>query len=161
MKFIAAALAASMLIASPALAQDNAGFTGARVEVTAGYNDITGAFDANNVVYGAAAGFDLPVGNKLTFGIEANASNVFENERQIGAAARLGYAVTPKALVYVKGGYNNYRNVFHRNLDGFVIGTGLEYKVSNHTYVKVQYDYSDFQGRTGSSAVQAGVGVRF
>ncbi len=161
MKFITAALAASMLIATPAFAQDNAAFVGPRVELTAGYNDITNAKDLNNVVYGAAAGFDLPVGNKLTFGLEANASNVFEDQRQIGAAARVGYAVSPSALVYVKGGYNNYRNVFHRNLDGFVIGTGLEYKVTNHTFVKVQYDYSDFEGRTGSSAVQAGVGFRF
>ena len=157
MKMMIAALAATMLTATPVFAQDNTNFTGARVELTAGYNDITKAVDRNDVVYGAAAGFDLPVGNKLTFGLEANASNVFENERQIGAAARLGYAFDHNTLGYVKGGYNNYRNVFRRNLDGFVVGVGLEQSVSRNTFVKVQYDYSDFEGRTGSSAVQAGV----
>ena len=161
MKMMIAALAATMLTATPVFAQDNTNFTGARVELTAGYNDITKAVDRNDVVYGAAAGFDLPVGNKLTFGLEANASNVFENERQIGAAARLGYAFDHNTLGYVKGGYNNYRNVFRRNLDGFVVGVGLEQSVSRNTFVKVQYDYSDFEGRTGSSAVQAGVGFRF
>lgn len=40
MKFIALAAAALMATATPALAQDNAGFTGVRVEATAGYNDI-------------------------------------------------------------------------------------------------------------------------
>lgn len=161
MKFIALAALATALIATPAMAQDNAGFTGARVEVTAGYNNINNSFDANDVVYGGAIGVDAPIGGKFTIGAEANTSNVFEKERQIGAAARVGYAFTPNTLGYVKGGYNNYRDVFSRSLDGFTVGGGLEHKISKVTYLKAEYRYSDFAKRTGDSAVVAGVGFRF
>ena len=160
MKFIVLA-AAALIAATPAMAQDNAGFTGARVEATAGYNDINNDFDRNNVVYGAAIGVDAPIGDKFTVGVEANTSNIFERERQIGAAARVGYAFTPTTLGYVKGGYNNYRNVFSRDLDGFVVGAGIEHKISKVTYIKAEYRYSDFEGRVGDSAVVAGVGLRF
>ena len=161
MKSILIAAMAASLLATPALAADNAAFTGVRAELTAGVNDITSSPDVNDIVYGAAVGIDLPLGDKFTIGIEGNTSNVFEKERQIGAAARLGYAFSPSTLGYVKGGYNNYQNVFSRKLEGFVVGAGLEQKISGNTFVKVQYDYSDFEGSTGSHAGLVGVGIRF
>lgn len=160
MKFIVLAAAAALAV-SPAMAQDNAGFTGVRAEATVGVNDILNSPDRNDVVYGAQVGFDAPVGNKLTVGLEANTSNLFERERQIGAAARVGYAFTPRTLGYVKGGYNNYRDVFSRELDGATVGAGLEYKISRVAYVKGEYAYSDFARNTGSHAVLTGLGLRF
>lgn len=167
MKFITLA-ALALTAATPAMAQDNAAFTGAKVEATVGYNDINNSFDANDVVYGGAVGFDVPVGNKFTLGVEANTSNVFEDQRQIGAAARIGYAFTPTTLGYVKGGYNNYRDVarignrsFRENLDGAVVGVGIEHKISRVTYLKAEYRYSDFDGQVGDSAAVVGVGLRF
>ncbi len=160
MKFIALA-AATLFVVTPAMAQDNSGFTGVRAEVTAGYNDINNSFDANNVVYGGAIGVDVPLGNKLTIGAEANTSNVFEKERQIGAAARLGYAFTGSTLGYVKGGYNNYQDVTSRSLDGFVVGAGLEHKISKITYIKAEYRYSDFNHGVGDSSAVVGLGLRF
>ena len=160
MKFIALA-AAALVAATPAVAQNNAEFTGARVEATVGVNDIQNSPDANDIVYGGAVGFDLPVGQNFTVGVEANTSNIFESERQIGAAARVGYAFTPKTLGYVKGGYNNYRNVFSRDLDGFVVGAGLEHKISRMTYVKAEGRYSDFDARQGDVAAVVGIGIRF
>lgn len=161
MKFIALAAAAAALAATPVAAQTNANFTGVRAEVTAGFNDITGVPDTNDVVYGAAVGFDAPVGDRVTLGLEANTSNLFESERQIGAAARIGYAFNSKVLGYGKVGYNNYRDVFSRELDGMVVGGGLEFAISENSFIKAQYDYSDFQSGTGSHSGLVGIGLRF
>jgi outer membrane immunogenic protein len=160
MKFIALAAAAA-LATTPAIAQTNAAFTGVRAEVTAGYNDIQNSPDANDVVYGAAVGVDAPLGDRVTIGVEANSSNFFEKERMIGASARLGYAFTPRTLGYVHAGYDNYRDVFSRKLDGFKVGAGVERKISDVTYIKAQYNYSEFDRNTGSHALLAGVGFRF
>lgn len=156
-----AAIAAAALAIAPAAAQDNAGFTGARVEVGAGYDNITRSTDANDVVYVGAIGVDAPLGDKFTVGVEANANNVFERTRQIGAAARVGYAFDLNTLGYVKAGYANYQDVASRSLDGFTVGAGVEQKVSSRTFVKAEYRYSDFNRDTGSHAVFAGVGLRF
>lgn len=157
---VVAALAASLL-AAPAIAQDNAGFTGARVEVGAGYDNVTRSRDAHDVVYVGAIGVDAPVGDKFTIGAEANANNVFERTRQIGTAARIGYAFTPNTLGYAKVGYANYKNTFSRDLDGVTVGAGIEHKISRVTFVKAEYRYSDFNRNTGSHAVFGGFGLRF
>ncbi len=161
MKFIIAALAATSLIATPVSAATNDNFTGIRAEVTAGLNDLTKTPDTNDVVYGAAAGFDAPVGDRFTIGIEGNASNVFEDERTLGAAARVGYTITPNVLGYVRGGYTNYENVFSKSLDGAVVGGGLQVAVLPNTYVKAEYNYSDFESNVGSHAGLVGIGFKF
>ena len=162
------AAAAAALMATPAFAGNNAAFVGPRAEVTAGVNNITKVQSAKDFVYGAAAGVDLPVGDYVTIGADVNTSNVFEHNREIGASARLGYAFTPSTLGYVRGGYNNYRNYrniaknsFHQDLDGFVVGAGLEHKLNTFTYAKVEYRYSEFQNGVGNSGVVAGFGFRF
>ncbi len=160
-KTLIVAIAALALTATPAVAQTNAGFTGLRTELTAGVNDITHAPDTNDVVYGGAVGVDAPLGDRFTVGVEANAANIFENERTIGAAARLGYAFTTNTLGYVHGGYSNYQDVFSRKLDGFTVGAGVEHRISQRTYVKVQYNYSDFNANVGSHAGLVGIGLRF
>ena len=161
MKFIALAAAALFATATPALAQDNAGFTGARVEATAGYNDIIHNRDFNDVVYGVEGGVDVAAGDKFTIGAAVNTRNVFERNRQIGVMGRVGYAVTPTTLPYVTAGYNNYRSFERFDRDGLAVGGGVEHLISDRTYVKAEYRYSDFDGRTGDSAVTAGVGIRF
>lgn len=161
MKFLMIAAAAALATASPVAAQTNENFTGIRAEVTAGFNDITGVPDANDVNYGAAVGFDAPVGDRFTVGLEANTSNAFEDTRQIGAAARVGYAFNKNLLGYVKGGYNNYRDVFSRELDGAVVGAGLEVAMSETSFIKAQYDYSDFAQGAGSHSGLVGIGLRF
>lgn len=152
------AIAAASL-ATPVLA--NEGFTGVRAEVTAGYNDITSSTDANDVNYGAAVGIDLPIGSNFTIGVEANTANVFQRERQVGAAARAGYTVTKTTMVYGLAGYTNYQDVTSKSLDGVVVGAGIEQKISPRTYLKVQYDYSDFARGVGQHAVKAGIGLHF
>jgi outer membrane immunogenic protein len=160
MKFIALA-AAALVMATPSLAATNDAFTGARVEATAGYNDINNARDFNDVVYGAAVGIDVPVGDRFTVGVEAGTSNVFETNRQVNVAARVGYTLTPKTLVYAKAGYNNYRAFDKFDRDGVIVGGGLEHMISDQTFVKAEYRYSDFDGRIGDQAGVVGVGIRF
>jgi outer membrane immunogenic protein len=154
-------IAAALAVSSPAIAADNTNFTGVRTEVTAGVNDITSSPDVNDVVYGAAVGFDVPLGESFVAGLEANTSNILEDERQIGAAVRVGYAFNPNVMAYVKGGYTNYRDVFSRKLDGATVGGGLEFAFGKNVYAKTEYKYSDFSQNVGSHAGLIGLGLRF
>lgn len=167
MKFVTIAAVAA-LISTPALAADNSAFIGPRIEATVGVTNITNVRSADDFVYGGAIGYDLPVGNSVTLGVDVNTSNVFDSNREIGASARLGYAFTPGTLGYIRGGYNNYRNYYNvgrntlrQDLDGLVVGAGLEHKLNSFTYVKAEYRYSDFQNNIGDSGVVVGFGFRF
>jgi outer membrane immunogenic protein len=152
---------AILAVATPVMAADNSRFTGIRVEALVGANDILNSPDRNDVVYGAAVGVDMPMGKNFTVGVEASSTNIFETERTIGAAARIGYAVTPAVLTYGKVGYTNYQNVFSRKLDGVVVGAGAEFALGKYSYVKAEYNYSDLERNTGSHAGLLGVGLRF
>ena len=159
--FALAAALGAMTIASPAMADTNDNFTGFKVGVTAGYDDVTGSVDANDVVYGFETGVDVGVGDRVTVGAEAFSTNLFEDTRTIGAAARLGYAVTEDALVFARAGYSNYQDVFSQELDGLTVGGGLEYAISDMTYAKVEYRYSDFENNVGNHGALVGFGLRF
>lgn len=151
-----AAVAATMALATPAMAND---FSGIRVGVTAGVDDLS-AFDVTDVTYGAEVGVDFPLGDKAIVGVEANVDNVFDR-RNIGASARVGYAVIPNLLVYAKAGYANYSDVFSRKLDGVRVGGGLETNISGNSYVKAEYRYTNFEQGIDSHAGLIGLGLRF
>ena len=152
---------AAALVATPAMADTNDNFTGVRIGATAGVDDVTNSPDRNDVVYGVDAGVDLPVGDRLTVGAEAFSTNPFETTRTIGAAARLGYAVTEDALIFARAGYSNYQDVFNQELDGLTVGGGVEFSISEMTYAKVEYRYSDFEQNVGNHGALVGVGLRF
>jgi outer membrane immunogenic protein len=167
-------LAATMAFAAtPAMANEdraaNANFTGLRVGATAGMDNVTGALDTNSVVYGADAGVDFGIGNRVVVGVEVTGTNVFEASRTIGAAGRLGYAVTPGVMPYVRAGWANYRDVTDRVLnggdaftvDGLTVGGGVELAVTRNLYSKVEYRYSDFSDGIGNHGALVGVGLRF
>lgn len=154
------AVLAAALVAAPAAAQDNANFVGPRIGATAGYDDVTGQIDTTDIVYGVDGGFDIPVGDKLTVGLEAFTTNPFE-QATVGAAARVGYAMNKNALVFARAGYSNYENVFDRNLDGLTVGGGLELAISQGIYAKAEYRYSDFEQNVGNHGALVGVGLRF
>lgn len=154
-KILTASVASLALLATPAAANEFGGVYG---EITAGYDDVIEGTDATDVVYGAAAGVNVPVG-KFILGAELTADNVFER-RDLGASARVGYAIG-RVLPYAKIGYANYSDVTSRKLDGLRVGGGIEYNISSRTYVKTEYRYSDFQNNLGKHAVLGGVGYRF
>ena len=159
-KTILASVAALALTATPALAQ-NENFTGIRAEIAAGIDDVTSVPESSDVVYSGAVGFDVPIGNRLIAGVEANVDNVFQDERTIGASARLGYAINSATLIYGKAGYSNYQDVFSRKLDGLRVGGGLEFTLGKNAFVKGEYRYTDFEDNVGSHGALVGVGLRF
>jgi outer membrane immunogenic protein len=107
-------------------------------------------------------------------------------DRDLYIGARVGVAVRPSTLLYVKGGYTNARfktiyndgagNTlnFGNTTDGYRIGAGIEQKFNlfgPSGFVKAEYRYSNYRNlNVGSTNVDidldrhqvvAGVGVRF
>lgn len=153
----AAAAALASCAAQPAYANE---FGGVYVQGTVGLEDVTKLPNSSDVVYGANAGVNVPIGDMIV-GVEATLDNVFQDEREFGASARLGYAPGP-VMVYAEIGYANYRDVFSRELDGLRVGGGLEYNISPNTFVSAEYRYTDFDNsRAGKHAGLVGLGLRF
>lgn len=164
-KILFAAAAAAAISATPAMAKD---FSGPRVEVTAGVDDVTAGVDPTKIAYGAALGYDLQF-NKLVIGVEGTAANVFD-KADLGAAARLGYVLNDNVLAFGRVGYNNLErpktcvgNVCRNtvNAEGFTVGGGLEVNVAGPVFGKVEYRYTDFKGNLGRHGGVVGVGIRF
>lgn len=163
----------------------NEAFTGPRAEVLVGYDQTRAGSATDNdtdnndddqsiegVGYGAAIGYDFGAGGAL-IGVEAeymDSTADFDNDNgdnegfglgRLGAGrdfyvgARAGILATPKALVYVKGGYTNARYDFlardgqtelqaNIDTDGYRVGAGAEYAIGTNTFVKLEYRYSNY-----------------
>lgn len=157
-KYLLAALLAGSF-AAPAMAQDNAPFSGFRVEGIVGY-DTTDVEDegSSGVLYGAQVGYDFQ-SRGAVFGIEAEASDSTVDEcvsnvdivgdtlcaqagRDLYVGGRVGAALGDNVLVYGKAGYSNARI----NLD-YEDGTAAT--------------AADFEVGENLDGVRAGVGVEF
>lgn len=193
-------------------------FSGFHVEALAGYDVSKAGSSADDDVnedndqsidgfaYGVGAGYDLRF-NNFVVGPEAEVTwstaktkfddgdfegfgigNVKTN-RDLYVGARVGYVVSPRTMIYAKGGYTNakfdVRNASgtvttNRDIDadGWRIGAGVEQAISNNVFAKVEYRYSnyekgelDYRGDFADGQrfdldldrhqVMAGVGVRF
>lgn len=109
---------------------------------------------SEKVVIGAEAGFTATVDDEINAASAGNGLTV-DPRYSFDLTARAGYLVTDKALVYVRGGYANNRvrtsldtgNGIIRdseNLDGWVLGGGLEYAITKKVSARLEYRYSDF-----------------
>lgn len=89
---------------------------------------------------------------------------------------RIGYAIAPQALLYVKGGgawvHTKYTNADPNHIppyvgtasadrSGWVVGGGLEYAFWRNWSVFVEYSYMDFGTRNLSFSYNCGVGCGF
>lgn len=193
----AAAFAAGILAASPALAEP---FQGPFVGIQAGANrdsagtiatdrgraavddhrvSFTGGIYAGydykltpRVVVGAEVGGNLTTGDTLDGGAPGQPVSI-DPKRQIDLTARVGYLVTPKQLVYVRGGYTNVRversigqtaalSTSSTNLDGWTLGAGTERYLLDNVSARVEYRYSDLsQGHGRYDRQQALFGVSY
>lgn len=163
--------------------------------------------DIEGVNYAALVGYDAAVGENLRIGAEASFGDssaswdndnaqptIFnlgrvEAQREIYVGGRIGYVTSPDLMLYAKGGYTNQRfgidatdgtvNRSQRlDTDGYRVGAGAEYALSNNVYAGLEYRYSnysegelDFNGTTPDGSrfdidtdrhqVVATVGVRF
>jgi outer membrane immunogenic protein len=200
-KLILGAIAVASL-SSAALAQspDNpTKFEGFRVEGNVGWDRAQALGTHNNKFgYGGTVGWDGSIGDKIVVGPEAsywNPNNGSENcaglgiggptciksFEEWGAAARVGYKLTPNVLVFGKGGYvsNEQRKRIngttgqpavydHYHTDGYQVGGGVELSMANRfsgvlqgLYVNAQYVYSNYADHTSRQRVQGGVGIHF
>ena len=185
--FTAAAGAFVFSLAAPAFAQDvpveDAPFTGPRIEALAGYDHANGRGDSRDgIVYGGAIGYDAQVGGVI-LGVDGEYTDATtrycaKTGRDLYAGGRIGYAISPVAMVYAKAGYTNasvktrYTTATTVNndsdkLDGYRVGAGIEYKMGSNAYVKGEYRYSNYANPDAfrydleRHQVLAGVGYRF
>jgi outer membrane immunogenic protein len=194
----AATAALGLGLAAPAFAQDQAPFTGVHVEALGGYDNLSSGDDnstgKDGFVYGGALGYDAQVGG-FVLGVDGEITGATTKVRatdvltagdrlrvsagrDLYAGGRIGYVVSPRAMIYAKAGYTNARlNVDyavgtariedHANLDGYRVGAGIEYNVTPKAYVKAEYRYShygqadDYDIDANRNQVLAGVGYRF
>lgn len=187
MRYILASALALGAFSTPAFAQEAAAsFTGPRAEVVAGWDHVKNDGDKKSgVTYGFGAGYDTAFGN-VVLGAEAELTGAttekcaatatikgcFQAGRDIYAGGRIGYAFSPKALVYGKVGYTNARvsaeldsntSLVTRagdNLDGIRLGAGVETTFGKFLG-KIEYRYSNYADNYVRHQVVAGLGVRF
>ena len=127
---------------------------------------------AEGVLYGVAVGYDIDMGG-VVIGPEAELSDStakvsyedgefegfgFGNTgtgRDIYLGLRVGAKIGDRALAYAKGGYTNARldiNAFDgpdelntdTDLDGYRVGGGLEYAISDNMFINAEYRYSNY-----------------
>lgn len=178
MKKIALALVALTAAATPAFAQDEAApFNGAHVSAVVGYDildlNTAGVDNPDGVAYGVNLGYDLQRGNVL-FGIEGEVTEssaelktgntvVASASRDLYVGGRLGY-VLGNTAIYGKAGYTNARvesSVGDENGDGFRVGGGVERKLGQNLFGKVEYRYSNYEADVERHQIVAGLGMRF
>lgn len=152
------------------------------------------AGSSDGVTYGGAIGYDVQLGGavlgaeaELTgSGVDTRADSllaagdrlVVDLGRDIYLGARVGAAVTPTTLIYAKGGYTNARvdttyeagntrTEISEDMEGFRVGAGAEFKLSNNMYLKGEYRYSNYGKIDGYDIdvdrhqVVGGIGIRF
>ncbi len=148
MRKVLLALAASVAVASPALANEG------RVEARGGVIWSGGSSEATA---GVAAGYDYDLGTSGFFGAEVSADKVLVSgsDAYFGLTARGGIKAGANGKLFVAGGYTvgEGEDVPH-------LGAGYEHKLGSSVYLKGEYRhfFSDF---SDGDAVSAGIGIKF
>ena len=171
-------------------------FAGPRVEATIGLDKSSADRGLDNGVTGmragGAVGYDIAIGKRVTIGAEAGigwmvAGNaevgpfpptVLDNYkysagRDIDVSGRLGYALSPKTLIYGKAGWASQSHHVETSSgqsgewksDGLRVGAGLEQKLTSNVYAKAEYRYTRYEDngpdKKDRHQLLTGIGVRF
>jgi outer membrane immunogenic protein len=155
------ALAATTLVATPAMAQDAAAqtsFTGPRVGVNIGFAD-DDLFGTESFTYGAVVGYDVDAGGAV-IGITGEIQDSDDITRELALTGRVGARVGSNALIYATGGYSNIR-VIGVNVDGFRIGGGVELGIGSKGFVKFEQRYGNYEYGIDLYQSLIGAGLRF
>lgn len=185
--FVFAALLAATA-GVPAMAQDvaSAPFTGLRVEGLLGGDRLQNGGHDDAIMYGVGAGYDLQMGGLLV-GVEADITDSDARQcygvsigngicastgRDIAVGGRVGTVLGGRTLLYAKAGYTNARVKLavetpsatftsREELDGIRVGAGAEYALSQNTFLKAEYRYSNYEQGFERHQALGGFGVRF
>lgn len=182
--FIASIAFASF--ATPAMAEE---FEGPFIGAAAGYSrdeigpelgdntQLPNQLSQDAAYFQLFAGYDYAVAPRVRLGVEAAFGIGADDELELGDSVasveldpeytfeftgRAGYLVSDKALVYVRGGYQNSRVEAtlsasgqptlsdKDNADGWLVGGGLEYAFGSNLRSRIEYRYSDL-GNDGAT----------
>lgn len=140
------------------------------------------------LVLGGYAGYNYKLTDRVVIGAEAGFSAAFDDDVRalstgssltidprysFDLTARAGYLVDDKTLVYLRGGYANLRARTslatnsgtlreNDNLDGWLVGGGLERALTDRLSTRLEYRYSDFGNNGGEyDQHQALVGISY
>ena len=116
----------------------------------AGYNHKAG----EHFVIGAEAGFSGAVDDEIR-GLSGGNSLTIDPRYSFDLSARAGYLVDDQTLAYVRGGYANTRVrttlvsdagslTASDNLDGWLVGGGVERAITENISARIEYRYTDF-----------------
>lgn len=119
-----------------------------------GYDKTIGKF-----VLGAEAGLSVGTSDAVVGGPATSRVSV-DPKWSFDLTARAGYLVTPKTLVYARGGYVNNRirssvlaqsvtTVASENRDGWLVGAGVEHEIVPNVSARIEYRYSDLSEGDG------------
>ncbi|MCJ2185368.1 outer membrane protein [Novosphingobium beihaiensis] len=167
---------ASVALAVPVQAED-AGFSGPRAGVIAGYDrtDLApGAGPQGGGLYGLQLGYDWNLGG-VVLGVEADLAGSTADtdlpalrsdaQRYATVAARAGFEPLYGVLLFARGGVAHARVDIDPGADfdgsGFTVGGGAELALSGRLYLRSEYRYSDYGDRLRGQQVLGGVGLRF
>lgn len=177
--------AAAALFAIPAAANAQA-----FVQAETGLDSVSVAGESDEgVSYGISAGYDMPLSGGMFVGIQGTiadsttkdcVSDVFtvgdrtcvKTGRDLAAVVRLGTSVGEKSKLYVLGGYTNARLVATyndgvdtfkdgANGDGFRLGAGYQYDLSDSLFVKAEYRYSNYESDFSRHNALIALGAKF
>lgn len=179
------AAAAAVTISAPVAAQEGPA-TGGHVLVIAGLDSVDIEDNAEDVIYGLTAGYDVDVGGAFVgIEVEGSLSGVGEGEsdlfqegdrlevdaaRDLYIGARLGTMIGETTKVYVKGGYTNSGIDVSFNdgeggsfkdtetLGGYRVGAGLEFLLGQRGVIRAEYRYSDY-GETDLFGFATGIQI--
>ena len=191
MKNIIVAVAVSSLFSAPAFAEP---FQGAFAGVEVGMDnfEVSGEdifvagdeFDGlsgNGVQGGVFVGYDMPLGDKLFFGIEASAnlsdaSMTYDDgfdrltisaKESFGLSGRLGAMVNDSTGLYGRVGFvttefsASVDNVSESDRDdGMVLGAGIETRVGNGS-IRAEYNRADYADELKNNQFSLGYAYRF
>jgi outer membrane immunogenic protein len=162
-KFIALALAATTLAASPAFAQDTAvpSFSGPRVGANVGFAD-DDAFGTETFTYAGNVGYDANLGNAVV-GITGEYQDSEDSGRDLSIVGRVGAPLGSSALIYGLAGYTNLGvgSGTGIHLDGYRVGGGVEVGMGRNLYLNVEQRYSNYEAGVDGFQTVAGIGFRF
>lgn len=143
--------------------------------------------DQDGFLYGAYAGYgktfdkfylggEAEIGSASLSGTSGSVGGLpvdLDTNESWGVSARAGYLVTDNALLYARAGWQrtNYdvtvgtganRITVGDNLDGYRLGGGLEYAVTDNVLLRTEYNYVNYDDTNfRDNQVRVGVAYRF